>query len=269
MENENEWTGKTGSHLDFGTRIYDSRIGKFLSSDPLERKYPMLTPYQYVNNNPILFIDGRKILIYYDSGEKDSDGNAIIKSHEYGSKQKVLDNEFVRTTINTIDKLRENDDINMLDEIIRNKKVVGLEKTYKYTRYSNFDGIIRWDPETAVMAQGDYSIVRISTAVALYHEFGHGAFDIIKKHLRSEIKEARKEFNKLDEDEQKDYGGFEEYFVITKLEAVINKKFKQKRTRIKHGGYPYKTDDTFSTEKIGEFTKEEDEKNESKPEIVK
>ena len=42
---------------DYGMRIYDERLGRFLSTDPLSKGYPMLTPYQYASNNPILNID--------------------------------------------------------------------------------------------------------------------------------------------------------------------------------------------------------------------
>ena len=42
---------------DYGMRIYDSKVGKFLSVDPLMKDYPWYTPYQFSGNNPILFID--------------------------------------------------------------------------------------------------------------------------------------------------------------------------------------------------------------------
>lgn len=42
---------------DYGMRIYDSRIVRFLSVDPLTPKYPELTPYQFASNNPVSFID--------------------------------------------------------------------------------------------------------------------------------------------------------------------------------------------------------------------
>jgi Bacterial toxin 46 len=38
-------------------RIYDPRIGKFLSVDPIAANYPMLTPYQFASNSPIQAID--------------------------------------------------------------------------------------------------------------------------------------------------------------------------------------------------------------------
>lgn len=51
-ENDNEVKGE-GNQLDYGFRIYDPRIGKFLSIDPLTKEYPWYTPYQFAGNNPI------------------------------------------------------------------------------------------------------------------------------------------------------------------------------------------------------------------------
>jgi RHS repeat-associated protein len=46
-----------GNQQDYGMRIYDPRIGKFLSVDPLTRSYPELSPYQFGSNRPIDGID--------------------------------------------------------------------------------------------------------------------------------------------------------------------------------------------------------------------
>ena len=42
---------------DYGMRIYDGRLGRFLNVDPLSDDYPELTPYQFASNSPIAFID--------------------------------------------------------------------------------------------------------------------------------------------------------------------------------------------------------------------
>jgi RHS repeat-associated protein len=42
---------------DYGFRIYNPAIGKFLSVDPLTQEYPELTPYQFASNIPIAGID--------------------------------------------------------------------------------------------------------------------------------------------------------------------------------------------------------------------
>ncbi|WP_346320983.1 RHS repeat-associated core domain-containing protein [Chitinophaga sp. YIM B06452] len=55
-ENDNEVKGE-GNQQDYGMRIYDPRIGKFLSVDPITAQYPMLTPYQFASNTPLQAID--------------------------------------------------------------------------------------------------------------------------------------------------------------------------------------------------------------------
>lgn len=46
-----------GAQQDYGMRIYDPRVGRFLSVDPLNKSYPFYTPYSFAGNNPIKFID--------------------------------------------------------------------------------------------------------------------------------------------------------------------------------------------------------------------
>jgi RHS repeat-associated protein len=55
-ENDNEVKGE-GNQQDYGMRIYDPRLGRFLSVDPIIKEYPELTPYQFASNTPIRAID--------------------------------------------------------------------------------------------------------------------------------------------------------------------------------------------------------------------
>ncbi|WP_444626867.1 RHS repeat-associated core domain-containing protein [Flavobacterium columnare] len=55
-ENDNEIMGE-GNFEDYGMRMYMPRIGRFFNVDPLTRKFPMLTPYQFASNTPIWAID--------------------------------------------------------------------------------------------------------------------------------------------------------------------------------------------------------------------
>lgn len=55
-ENDNEVKGQ-GNQQDYGLRIYDTRLGKFLSVDPLTDSYPYYTPYQFAGNMPIRYVD--------------------------------------------------------------------------------------------------------------------------------------------------------------------------------------------------------------------
>src|SRR5690606_25374295 len=56
MEKDDEIKGN-GNSYDFGARIYDSRLVRWLSLDPLASKYPSESPYIFVGNNPIFYID--------------------------------------------------------------------------------------------------------------------------------------------------------------------------------------------------------------------
>lgn len=71
MDNEihdNPTTGTSGmgNQYDYGFRIYDPRIGKFLSVDPLAPEYPWYTPYQFAGNSPVqaVDLDGREPMHY-------------------------------------------------------------------------------------------------------------------------------------------------------------------------------------------------------------
>jgi RHS repeat-associated protein len=56
IEQDDEVKGN-GNTLDFAARIYDSRLGRFLSIDPAYMDYPMWSPYLFAANSPIRYID--------------------------------------------------------------------------------------------------------------------------------------------------------------------------------------------------------------------
>ncbi len=56
MEADDEIKGSRNSY-DFGARIYDSRLGRFLSLDPMSKNFPFQSPYLFASNNPIFYID--------------------------------------------------------------------------------------------------------------------------------------------------------------------------------------------------------------------
>ena len=66
-ENDNEVKGP-GNQQDYGMRIYDSRIGRFLSLDPLVEKYPWYSPYQFAGNKPTWAIDLDGLEEYHKNG---------------------------------------------------------------------------------------------------------------------------------------------------------------------------------------------------------
>lgn len=99
---------------DFGARMYDARIGRWLSIDPLEAMYPFLSPYTFVANKPIMFVDG--------DGRKIIPSNQFMESRYMNVVQKMVNNISVMPTANLY-----------LAPFIGNTKDV-------YLRYHNFYG---------------------------------------------------------------------------------------------------------------------------------
>ena len=56
-EKDEPGMGGGGSTYDYGFRIYNPQIARFLSVDPLSKSYPWYTPYQFAGNKPIVAID--------------------------------------------------------------------------------------------------------------------------------------------------------------------------------------------------------------------
>ena len=103
-ENDNEVKGN-GNSQDYGFRIYDPRLGRFLSVDPLFKEYPWYTPYQFAGNKPIWAIDRdglEEVLVTtltykeipylrvysYIKAENRADGHSADGSKEYAETRK-------------------------------------------------------------------------------------------------------------------------------------------------------------------------------------
>ncbi len=94
-ENDNEVKGE-GNQQDYGMRIYDPRLGRFLSVDPLTAKYPELTPYQFASNTPIQGTDFDGMEVYYAA-----DGSLLGKVGT-NTQVMVVNKEFVTYAPQTI-----------------------------------------------------------------------------------------------------------------------------------------------------------------------
>ncbi|MDQ3191433.1 MAG: hypothetical protein M3Q58_07565 [Bacteroidota bacterium] len=91
MEKDDEVNG-SGNSLDFGARIYDPRIGKMLSRDPLgDMAYPQLSPYNGMANNPITNIDYKgKLIIYFGGYWRGGDDKTQLENIQYWDVQLLL-----------------------------------------------------------------------------------------------------------------------------------------------------------------------------------
>ena len=66
MEKDDEIKGHKNSY-DFGARLYDPRVGRWLSMDIVARSG--LNPYNYAANNPVIFIDPNGETEFYYNGK--------------------------------------------------------------------------------------------------------------------------------------------------------------------------------------------------------
>ncbi len=80
QERDNEVRG-TGNSYAYEYRMYDPRIGRFLSIDPLSQRYPYYTPYQFAGNRVIACLDleGLEDVYYLDKNIKELNGHPIIQ----------------------------------------------------------------------------------------------------------------------------------------------------------------------------------------------
>jgi RHS repeat-associated protein len=90
-ENDKEALGTGHGTQDYGFRIYNPSLGKFLSVDPLSPKYPELTPYQFASNTPIHAIDL--------DGLESCEGNALRldAEHLHMTRQEVIESQVGKT----------------------------------------------------------------------------------------------------------------------------------------------------------------------------
>ncbi|CAN5425846.1 hypothetical protein BH10BAC1_BH10BAC1_21350 [soil metagenome] len=100
-ENDGEISGE-GNVYDYGFRIYNPRLGKFLSVDPLAKNYPWYTPYQFAGNTPIqaIDIDGKEefVVIHWKENGK-TIATSLIRLPDYW-KTEANSREIVYVTMN-------------------------------------------------------------------------------------------------------------------------------------------------------------------------
>ena len=128
MERDEEVKG-VGNSYDFGARMHNPRLGRWLSVGPLQAKYPNLSAYSFAANNFVFLVDpeGRKIAICHEVGGKKH--SIVLKKPNEVELLKYIDNKFVQTNIsqyvheNTTKKLDQKNQINHEDVPVDKKQL--------------------------------------------------------------------------------------------------------------------------------------------------
>jgi RHS repeat-associated protein len=96
-EKDDELKG-SGNSYDFDARIYDPRLGRWLSCDPLAIKYPFASPYNFALNTPIQAVDPDGKVVVFINGNHYGDGGKAKYWRQYkeGKETYAFDKEAMK-----------------------------------------------------------------------------------------------------------------------------------------------------------------------------
>ncbi|HEY1199753.1 MAG TPA: RHS repeat-associated core domain-containing protein, partial [Niastella sp.] len=145
-ENDNEVKGP-GNQQDYGARVYDPRLGRFLSMDPLSKSFPWYSPYQFAGNMPIAAVDldgeEQKIIINW----RDATG-------------KVTKTKLIRGDFNNVNKLYQS-----LSAGLNTKTTYDLEGTKFNATNAQFTQGFEAYKEGTMNPRGNHNKIRPNAGV--------------------------------------------------------------------------------------------------------
>lgn len=173
MRKDDEIHGATGTSYDFGARLYDPRVGRWWSIDPLAGKYAFASPYCFALANPILFIDydGRDIVITHNG-----------ESFTFTAQNTAYtgNNDFIQQTVSALNHLMTYEAMSdaqhkIVTELASDASVVAYVEHTAVEQHPTGIGAAKWNPKqgTYVRDAKTGQIAPQSPAGTLIHELGH------------------------------------------------------------------------------------------------
>jgi RHS repeat-associated protein len=243
-----------GNSYDFGARIYDSRLGRWLSTDPLQSKYPSLSPYNFCANNPIYYVDpdGKRIVVHYEDAEGKMQKIVIRKASDIEKLNYEGAGDFAKAVYSTFKYMENDDDFQSSIQKLRRLQVI--ETTGGDTKYSAgywsesgyfVPHTLYYDPYTIVHNKdndGNELAEYNSNASGLYHELGH-FLSRLKLGAKKHIAESGINKDGMQVNDGTRYHNAQEKRIITGPERDFNKRHGEP-IRDNHYGRASKTEKT-------------------------
>ncbi|MBP7307167.1 MAG: hypothetical protein KA987_13690, partial [Saprospiraceae bacterium] len=145
----------------FGARYYDPRISLWYGVDPLASKYPSISPYAYVANNPINAIDpdGREIIIITGRDSKGNVSGQLRYSngtlYTMSGKEYKGNNSFALTMKNAFNDIRKAD--TYIDKMVN--ELEGSENSHFIEFSKDRDGAYVTENENDVNGNGTQLVI--------------------------------------------------------------------------------------------------------------
>ncbi len=259
-EKDDETYG-TGNEYDFGARLYDPRLGRWMSIDILEENYPYLSPYNFCANDPVLFVDpnGKEIWIQGPPGTE-----PVLYVPNQTALQEGM-NDYVKAVSSTLDNLVNSgyDKFNIISTLATDCSDVLIkpgrwDEQLACAANGNGKGIgggeIPWSPQGGVV---NNNCSRRSPASLLLHELAeiyYVTYDPLgKMGEENELLEnastaqGKANLNSFIDEQQDECGPYEDYankWIILEVENIPGEGM-----RSEHGyDEEFKAEDPFSLE---------------------